>query len=153
MQIDGVARNFVAYDVKFERLFRTFAQHSDADRGAAWPFQHVGDFTGAEVIGRLAIDGNDDVARMNAGAERRRSEERRDHNDFIVARPDGHTHAVILAVLFLAHQRVLFWIKEAGVRVEDMQHARNCAVVNGFVGVHRLGVVLLDDAVDLGKAA
>ena len=32
-----------------------------------------------------------------------------------------------------------------------MQHARDGAVVDGLVGIHRLGVVLLNDRVDVGE--
>ena len=82
---------------------------------------------------------------MNAGLVGGRPGEGINHDDFIVARADGHAHAVVLAALVFAHQRVGLGIEEIGVRIERVQHAGNRAVVDGLVRVHRLGVVVLDE--------
>ncbi len=61
---------------------------------------------------------------------------------------DGHADAVVLAVLVLAHLGEGLGVVEVGVGVEDVEHARDGAVVDGLVGLvggHRLGVVLLDE--------
>ena len=87
----------------------------------------------------------------NSGAIGGCSHKGRNDNDFIVARADRHAYAVVFAALIFAQQRVGLGIKEIGVRIEHVQHARNGAVVNGLVGVHRLGIVLLDQAVHVGE--
>ena len=68
-----------------------------------------------------------------------------------VTRTDLHAHAVILAALIFFQQRIGFRIKKIGVRIEHMQHAGNGPVVDRLIGVDRLGVVRLDNAVDFGK--
>ncbi len=153
VQIDAVAGNFVADDAELQRMVGAFAQHGDAHRGALGPFEQVGHVGGTHVVGGLAIDSGDDVAGTNAGAIGGRADEGRDHDDFVVARPDGHAHAVILAALLFTQRRVGFGIKEIRVRIELMQHARDGAVINGLVGVYRVGVVLLDGLIDLGEFA
>src|SRR5205814_6288963 len=78
---------------------------------------------------------------------------RRDDNYFIIARPDGHADAVVLAALVFAEERVRLGIKEVGVRIEDVQHAGDGAVVDRLIGIHRLGIVLLDYAVNVSELA
>jgi len=82
-----------------------------------------------------------------------RPSKRCNHDHFIVARTNRHAHAVVLAALIFAQQRIRLRIKEIRVRIEHMQHARNGPVVNRLVGIHRLGIILLDQAVDVGKLA
>ncbi len=88
---------------------------------------------------------------MNAGLVGGRAGEGIDHDHFIVARTDRHAHAVVLAALVFAHQRVGLGIEEIRVRIERVQHARNRSVIDGLVGVHRLGVVVLDQGVNVGE--
>src|ERR1700733_5689778 len=71
------------------------------------------------------------------------------HNHLVVARTDGHAHAVVLAALVFAHQRIGFRIEEIRVRIEGVQHAGDRALIDGLVRVHRLGVVILDKRVDV----
>src|SRR5205823_119766 len=69
-------------------------------------------------------------------------------------RLDGHTDAVVLAVLVLTHLGIGLWVIEVGMRVEDVEHSGNGAVVDGLVGlicVHRFGVVMLDQRIDNGE--
>ena len=153
MQIDAVARNFIANDGELQRLVRAFAQNRDVDGGAFRPLQQVGHIAGGHVVGGLAIDRGNDVARADAGAVRRSSDEGRDDNDLIIARADRHADAVIFAALIFAQQGIGFGIEEIRVRVEHMQHARDGAVVDGLVRIHRFGVVLLDDVVHRGELA
>ncbi len=123
----------------------------DVDRRALGPLQQVGHIAGAHVVGGLAVDGDDQSPGMNAGAISGRARERSNDDHFVVARPDGHADAVVLAALVFAQQRVGLGIEEIGVRIEHVQHARDRAVVDGLVGIHRLGVVLLDEGVDVGE--
>ena len=88
---------------------------------------------------------------MNAGLVSGRSGEGIDDDDFVVARADGHAHAVVFAALVFAHERVGLGIKEIGVRVERMQHAGDGAVVDCLIRIHRLGVVILDEGIDVGE--
>ena len=151
MQIDAVARNLVADDGELKRLVGAFAQNGDVDRGSFGPFEQVRDIAGGHVVGGLAIDGDDDVARTDAGAVGGGSDERRDDDDLVVARTDGHTHAVIFAALIFAQQGIGLGIKEIGVRIEHVQHARDGAVVDGLVRIYRLGVVLFHHVVNSGE--
>ncbi len=142
VQIDAVAGNLVANDAELERVIGTFAQHGDADGCALGPFEKIGHVGGAHVVGGFSVNGGDDVAGTNARAVGGRAGKGRDHDDFVIARADRHADAVILAALLFARVRIRLWIKEIRVRVELVQHARNGAVVDGFVGVHGVGVVL-----------
>ena len=153
VQVHAVARDFVAHHAELQRLFRAFAQDGDAHRGALGALQHVGHFAGGQVVGGLAVHGDDHVAWADAGAVRRRAHEGRDHDDLIIARAHRHAHAVILAALLFAQQGIGLGIEEVGVRIEHAQHAGNGAVVDGLVRVHWLGVVLLHDVVNLGEGA
>ena len=63
---------------------------------------------------------------------------------------DGFWRESPTALLFAQH-RIRLGIEEVRVRVERVQHARDGAVIDGLVRVHRLGIVLLDDVVHLGK--
>ncbi len=79
--------------------------------------------------------------------------EGRDHDDFVVTGTDLHAHTVILPTLLLAQGRIRLRIEEIRVRIQHAQHARNRPVVNRLIGVDGLGIVLLDDFVNLRKAA
>ena len=152
VHINAVARNLVTHHVKVDRLVRAFAQNSDLDGRALGPFEQVGDVARAHVVGRLAVNRDDDVARPNAGPVRGRSRKRSDHDDFVIARSNLHAHAVVLAALLFAQGGVRLRVKEIRVRIEYPQHPGNRAVINGLVGIDRLGVVLLHHLVNLGEA-
>src|ERR1700722_20174623 len=151
VQVNAIARNFIANHRELQRFVRAFAQNRDVDCGSFGSFQQVGDVASAHVVGGLAIDRGDDVARTDAGAICGRSDEGRNHNNFIVARADRHADAVIFAALIFTQQRISFWIEKVRVRIEHVQHARNSAVVDGLVRIHRLGVVLFDNVIDSGE--
>ena len=53
--------------------------------------------------------------------------------------------------MIFPQQGIRLGIEEVGVRIEHVQHARNCTVVDGFVRIHWLSVILLDDVIDLGE--
>jgi len=92
-----------------------------------------------------------DVARADAGAIGRGADERSDDDDFVIARSDRHAHAVVLAALFFAEGGVGLGIEKIGVRIELVQHARDGAVINRLVGIHRVGIVLLNRFIDIGE--
>ena len=149
MYVHAVTRNLVAHQGEFHRLLHAFARDADVHRRPFRPLEHVGDFGRAHVFRRLSINRDDHVAGMNAGLIRWRAGEGENHNDLVVARPHRHAHAVVLAALVFAHQRVRFGIEEIRMRIERVQHARDGSVVDRLVGVDRLGVVFLDDGVDI----
>ena len=151
VKIDAVARNLIANHRKLERLFCSFTQHRDVDSCALRPLQQVSHIAGVHVVSGLAIHCGDNVAGMNSRAVRRCSGEGRNHDDLVVARPDRHPYAVILATLIFPQQGIRLGIEEVGVRIEHVQHARNCTVVDGFVRIHWLSVILLDDVIDFGE--
>ena len=80
-------------------------------------FQEVGHFAGRHVVGRLAVNCGDHVTRPDSGLVRRSADKRRDHDNFVVTRPDRHPDAVVFAALIFTQQRVLFRIKKVGVRI------------------------------------
>src|SRR5579864_1069247 len=151
MQIHAVARNFVANHGEFQRLIGAFAQDRNVYSRALGPFEQIGNVAGVHVVSGFAIHRRDNVAGMNARPVRWASREWRDDDDLIVARPDRHSHTVVLAALIFAQQRIRFRIEEIGVRIEHVQHAGNGAVVNRFIRAYRFGIILLDDVIDLGE--
>src|SRR5262245_19473932 len=153
MQVHAEARNLVAGHVEIQRLLQAFAENGDLDRGALGALQKFGDFAGAQVVSRFAVNREDDVAGTNPGAVRGRAHEGRNHDDLVITRPDLHAHDVVLAALLFAQQGVRLGIKEIGVRIQHAQHAGDGSVVNSLLGVDGLGVILLNHLVHLGKGA
>jgi len=135
------------------------ALDGDQDVCSFGPLEHGGDGGGVEAIGALAVDREDEVSGTDSGLEGGRALERGKHHDvqdagFVRQGLDGHADAVVLAVLLLAHLGEGFGVVKVGVGVEGVQHAGDGTVVDGavdLVGVQRLGVVLLDQAVDAGE--
>src|SRR5581483_3548550 len=105
----------------------------------------------AHVVGGLTINRNDDVSRMDPRAISRRPGKRGNHDDLVVTRTHGHAYSVILTALIFTKQGIRLGVEEIRVRVEHMQHARNGAVVNGLIWVHRLGVILFNDVINFGE--
>jgi hypothetical protein len=91
---------------------------------------------------------------MDAGPKRWRVLEGLNHVDLVVHLQDPHAHAVVAAVLLLTHARIILGVVEAGVWIEHAQHARNCPIVDGCVGLvafNRLGVILFHERIDRGE--
>src|SRR5689334_10004839 len=96
MQVNAVTWNLVTYDSKLDRLLRAFAQDRDVNRGPLGAFEQVSHIAGRHVICGLAVNGDDDVTGANARTVGRSADEGGDDDNFVIARSDGHTHAVIL---------------------------------------------------------
>ena len=62
--------------------------------------------------------------------------------------PHLHAHTVVAAPLIVAHGGVGFGIEEIAVWVERVQRAGNRPVIDRLVGLHRIGVVLLDRVIN-----
>ena len=150
-QINAVAWNLVAHDVELQRLVRALAQNGDANGRSLGAFEQISNIGSTHVVGGLTVDGGNDVAWTNAGSISWRAHERSDDDDFIIARTHRHADPVVLAALFFAEERVGLGIEEIRMGIEGMQHARNRAVIDGFVSVDWLSVVLLDDVEHLGE--
>ena len=56
-----------------------------------------------------------------------------------------------MAALLFAQRRQFFGIEEIRVRIERPQHARNRALVDGFVGRDLVGIILVDEVVNLSE--
>src|SRR6266850_6017661 len=153
VQVDAEAGNLVTSDVEVERLLRAFAQNGDLYGCAFGALEQFGNVAGAQVVGGFAVNRNDYVARTYTGAIGRGPHEGRDHDDLIVSRSHRHAHAVVLSALLFAQQGVRLGIEKVGVRIEHAQHAGNGPVVDGLLRVHRLGIVLLHQLVNLRKGA
>ena len=161
-QIDRWMLDFVAHQVKDQRVGLAIAQHGCLNVSALGAFERLGYHIGrSQAVGVLAVHADqlavyriDNVAGMDAGAEGGRSLGGIDDVDLAVLLLDGHADAVVLAVLLLAHLGVCLGIKEVGVRIKDAQHPRNRPVVDCSVSlfaVDRLGVVLLHQRIDVGE--
>ena len=130
---------------------------------SAGTFEEPSDGSRVHAIGGFAIDGENLVARPDAGLIGRGPFKGIEDDDLGLAAAvagglglDGHADAVVLAVLVLTHLRVGLGVVEVGVGVKNVEHAGDGTVVDGLVGlvgVHRLGVVLLDEGVDVGEGA
>src|SRR5208337_1001684 len=94
VQVHAVARNLVADHGELERMVGAFAQHGDADGGAFRSLEQIGHIGGAHVVGGLAVNGGNNVARPDAGAIGRGADKGGDDDDFIIARAYRHAHAV-----------------------------------------------------------
>src|ERR1700683_2685352 len=151
MHVHAVTGNLVADQGELHGLLHAFARDADVYRRPFRALEHVGDFGGAHVFRGFAVYGDDHVAGMNASLIGGGAREGENNNDLIIARPHRHTHAVVLAALVLAHQRVGFRIEEIRVRVKRVQHARDGSVIDSLVRVYGLRVVVLDDGVDVGE--
>src|SRR5262249_39686949 len=134
-------------------LLQALAQNGDLDRGAFGALQKFGDFAGAQIIGRFAVNRDDDVAGANAGTVGGGAHEGRNYDHLVITRAHLHAHPVVLAALLFAQQGVRLGIKEIGVRIQHAQHAGDGSVVNSLLGVDGLGVILLNHLVHLGKGA
>ena len=133
---DGDDVDFVALDVHVDQLVVAGTADRDVDLRALRSLQLLGGLFRRPVLGVLALDARDDVAAADAGAVRRRALEQRHDGDVAVDRLDREADAVVLALLPLAHLRVLLGVEEAGVRVEGLEHAAD-GVVNQPVGRRR----------------
>ena len=138
--------DLVAHKVKRQRLVLSFAQHLHCDVRALGAFQDVRDRKGIHAVCVLGVDEQDGIARADTGLGRRRSIKGVDddhalHTILAHLRLDLHAHAVVAAMLVLAHLRVRLWIVEVRVRVQDVQHVRNRAVVNDLVDLFAVELV------------
>jgi hypothetical protein len=154
-EVDGRVRNGIANQIKGERSVLALASHHHADVGPFGSFEQACDRSRVHSVGRLAVNRHDHVAGTDACLERRRSFKRGQDNDvqhsvLVRLRLDRHADAVVVAVLIFAHLGEGFGIVEVRMGVEDVKHAGNRTVIDGFVdlvAVERLGVVLLDDGI------
>ena len=89
------------------------------------------------------------IPALYAGEPKHRS----DYVGEILARRYGHANAIVAALLLFLETGVLLGIEEIRVRVEDAEHIGNRAIVDGFVGVDRSGVIMFDYRKNLGEAA
>ena len=56
-----------------------------------------------------------------------------------------------MSLLILTEELVVARIEEIGMRIERAEHAGNGTLIDGFVGIHLVGEVLFDQAVDAGE--
>src|SRR6185437_14200465 len=104
-----------------------------------------------QTVDILTIDETDHVAAAESGVKRGRTGDRAvDDHPVVVVRPDFHTNAVVLAALAAHHFTVVVGVDKVGVRVQGVQHLRDGALVDGFVGGNGVGVILLDQSVNRG---
>ena len=158
-EVDRGTGNLVADEIEDQWAGGAFAHHRDGDVGAACAFEHGGYAGGVHAFGGFAVDGENLVAWADAGFIGGGAFEGVEDYYFGFAAGgglwlDGHANAVVLAVLVLAHLGEGFGVVEVGVWIKDVEHAGDGTVVDGFVGlvgVEGLGVVLLDEGVDIGE--
>ena len=93
------------------------------------------------------------IARTEAGVVGWRAHVRSHDDRVILAGRNNHAYAVVLAALVFTQQRKLAGVEEIGVGIEHAKHARDGALINGLVDVHRFSVVRLNDIEHSGKIA
>ena len=84
LQIDGGMGNLVANQVEDQRLGLAVANHGDLHVRSLGSFERLGHLVGGPAVGGFAVDGDDRVAGMNAGAEGRRVLVGRDDVDLVL---------------------------------------------------------------------
>src|SRR5258708_843800 len=99
MKFNAIAWNFIAHHGKFKWLLSAFTENSNVDRRSLGPLEQVRHIAGVHVVGGLAIDRNDYVARVNARAVCRCANERGNDDDLVIARAYSHSNPVVFAAL------------------------------------------------------
>src|SRR5690242_12372756 len=84
-RVHAVTWNFIADQVKRNRLRSAFAPHRDLYLGSLRPLEHVGDFRRIQIVNPLIVHFHQQVARTNSRLVRRRAAEWMDHHR--LARP------------------------------------------------------------------
>src|SRR5208282_410835 len=79
VQVYAVAWNLIPDDGELQGMVGALAQHGNAHRRAFRSLEQIGNVGGAHVVGRLAVDGGDDVARPDSGTIRWCADERGDY--------------------------------------------------------------------------
>ena len=148
-----MARDFVTRHRVKNGFRNALAPDADVHHGALGSFQQVGHFRGGKSVARLAVYADDDVTGPDPSFIGRRSHEGRHYHGVVLARRHLHSYAIIFSVLIFTNQREGACIKEVRVRIENAQHSGDSPVINGFVGVHGLGVILLDNSQHTRKCA
>ena len=149
--IHGVLGDLIASHGEGQWLGVSLALDGQMHVGALGAFQQVGNFRGGQSFGGFIFHSPDDVPRTKAGLDGRRAGHRSQNDGTPGLRADGHPHAVVLAALVFAEQRISARIKKCGVRIENPQHAWDRTVVNGAVGIQRNGVIALNDRENAGE--
>src|SRR5262249_38475680 len=111
-----------------------------------------GDFSSRQAFGLFVLNLDDPVARPETRLVCWRSGERSNHNRLIVAGANGHSNAIIVALLVFTEELIVARIEEVGVRIKCPQHPRNRALIDGFLGFHLIRVALFHYVVDLSEA-
>uniref|UniRef100_A0A0N4ZL51 PE-PGRS family protein n=1 Tax=Parastrongyloides trichosuri TaxID=131310 RepID=A0A0N4ZL51_PARTI len=146
---DGFDLDDFARQHDLARLF-AIAQEGDGDAGPCGAAQLVRDLGDAETSRVLAIDGADDVARLDPGATGRAVVHRRDDLHQSAFGGDRQADAGILARCALAQIAERLGGHVVGVRVERRHHP----LQGGFdqlLVVDRDDIGLLDDAQDVAE--
>src|SRR5207302_6568262 len=107
VRVQAMPRDLISDDVELQRLIRTFTQDGDTNVRIPRPFQQVSNFSRGHVVSGFAVDSADDVTGTYSRTVSRRSRKRRDDNDLVVARPNGHAYAVVFTALVFAQLLVL----------------------------------------------
>ena len=115
------------------------------NHGALGPLEHLGYFGGGQAVAHFSFYLQDDIARANSGFVSRRPDKWSEDHGLVVTSRDGHSYAVIFSLLVFLEEGVLLGIKKIRVRVQDVKHAGNRAIIDDFVGVNRVGIIAFDD--------
>src|SRR5215472_16244412 len=86
VHVNAVTGNLVTNHIEVDRLLGAFTQNRDLDRRALGSLEQLSYVGRAHVVGRLAIDSDNHVARPDPSAVRRRTRKRSDHDDLVIAR-------------------------------------------------------------------
>ena len=135
-----------------QRLGFALADHGERDLGAGLAAHALDRIVQRQALDRGVVQLDDQVAAFNAGLEGRRILDRRDHLDEAVFHADLDAEAAEFALRADLQFLEGIGVEIGGMRIEAGEHA-----VDGFgdelLVVHRLDIVALDLAEDLGEGA
>jgi len=153
VEVNTQAGDFIAGDDEPQRLVKPFTGNPDAHNCSLRAFEQIRYFGGGEAVGGSLVHADDDVAGPQADLVGRGAGEGSMDNGAAVTRSHLHPHTVVVPALILPQQSEGAGVQEVGMGIERAQHAGDGAAVDGTVGVHWIGIVLLDNGKNLGEVS
>ena len=133
-----------------QQAFGILAHDRQRDRGARLAAHQLDGLGERHAAGRAVVDLDDEVARLDARAKRRRVVDRGDDLDGAVLDAHFDAEAAELALRRDLKVLVALGVEEIGMRVEPVDHSVDRFLDELLVG-HRLDVVALDPAEHRGQ--
>ena len=150
LRLHALHADHVAHDRDLERLRLALAQDREPDGALRLAAHALDGVVQVHALHRRVVELDDQVAGLQAGAERRGVLDRRDHLDETVLHADLDAEAAELALRADLQLLERFLVEVGRMRVEAGQHAVD-RLGDELLVLDRLDVVRLDRAEDLGE--